>query len=79
MDGHGCVHPVASGASNTDGSAQTQGSNRNHGNEIPRARRSVVDRFLRKEEALGSNPSESIGASEFTSEREWSRLDLNPW
>lgn len=25
-----------------------------------RARRSVVDRFLRKEEALGSNPSESI-------------------
>ena len=29
-----------------------------------RARRSVVDRFLRKEEALGSNPSESIGATE---------------
>ena len=30
-----------------------------------RARRSAVDRFLRKEEALGSNPSESIGATEF--------------
>ena len=60
MDGHGYGHPVASGAINTDGSAQTQGSNRNHGNEIPRARRSVVDRFLRKEEALGSNPSESM-------------------
>ncbi len=25
-----------------------------------RARRSAADRFLRKEEALGSNPSESI-------------------
>ncbi len=30
-----------------------------------RARRSAVDRFLRKEEASGSNPDESIGATEF--------------
>jgi hypothetical protein len=31
--------------------------------EKPRARRSAADRFLRKEEAPGSNPGESIRAT----------------